>query len=78
MTDIFTDFVENIMEIIIDDFSVYETSFNHHLNNLNKILQRSEDTNLSMNWEKCLFMVEGGIVPSHRISGDHCLSFAAM
>jgi len=32
-------------------------------------LQRCEDTNLVLNWEKCYFMVQEGIVLGHRISG---------
>jgi hypothetical protein len=31
MTAIFVEFVEEIMEVFMDDFSVYGTSFNHHL-----------------------------------------------
>nr|GFA29732.1 DNA-directed DNA polymerase [Tanacetum cinerariifolium] len=33
-----------------------------------KMLQRCEDTNLSLNWEKSHFMVKEGIVPGHKIS----------
>nr|GEY46223.1 hypothetical protein [Tanacetum cinerariifolium] len=33
-----------------------------------KMLQRCEDTNLSLNWEKSHFMVKEGIVLSHKIS----------
>nr|GEZ03373.1 DNA-directed DNA polymerase [Tanacetum cinerariifolium] len=32
-----------------------------------KMLQRCEDTNLILNWEKCHFMVKEGIVLSHKI-----------
>jgi hypothetical protein len=46
MTAIFVDFIDDIMEIFMDDFSGYGTSFNHCLNNLNKILKQCEDTNL--------------------------------
>nr|GEY04598.1 reverse transcriptase domain-containing protein [Tanacetum cinerariifolium] len=35
---------------------------------LDKILQRCEDTNFVLNWEKCHFMVKNGIVPGHKIS----------
>ncbi|GKC51352.1 reverse transcriptase domain-containing protein [Tanacetum coccineum] len=35
---------------------------------LDKILQRCEDTNLVLNWEKCHFMVKKGIVLGHKIS----------
>ena len=69
MTAIFADFVEEIMEVFMDDFSVYGTSFNNCLFNLNKVLQRCEDTNLVLNWEKCHFMVQEGIVLGHKVSG---------
>ena len=52
----------------MDDFSVYGTSFDHCLHNLNKVLQRCEETNLVLNWEKCHFMVNEGIVLGHKIS----------
>jgi hypothetical protein len=38
MMAIFSDFIENIMEVFIDDFSVYSTSFDHCLKNLEKVL----------------------------------------
>ncbi|GJR13225.1 reverse transcriptase domain-containing protein [Tanacetum coccineum] len=34
----------------------------------NTMLQRCEDTNLVLNWEKCHFMVKEGIVLGHKIS----------
>jgi hypothetical protein len=52
----------------MDDFSVYGTSFDNHLHNLDKVLQRCEETNLVLNWEKCHFMVNQGIVLGHKIS----------
>jgi hypothetical protein len=69
MNAIFADFFEEIMEVFMDDFSVYGTSFNDCLRNLDKVLQRCEDTNLVLNWEKCHFMVNEGIVLGHKISG---------
>ena len=69
MTAIFADFIEDIMEVFMDDFSVYGTSFNNCLNNLDKVLQRCEDTNLVLSWEKCHFMVKEGIVLGHKVSG---------
>jgi len=68
MTAIFADFVREIMEVSMDDFSVYGTSFNKFLYNLNKALQRYEDTNLVFNLEKCHFMLREGIVLGHEIS----------
>ena len=52
----------------MDDFSVYGTSFDDCLNNLDRVLQRCEETNLILNWEKCHFMVNEGIVLGHKIS----------
>ena len=52
----------------MDNFSVYGTSFDQCLHNLNKVLQRCEETNLLLDWEKCHFMVNEGIVLGHKIS----------
>ena len=57
MMSIFSDFVEDIMEVFMDDFSVYGSTFDACLDNLSKFLQRCEETNLVLNWEKCHFMV---------------------
>jgi len=69
MNAIFADYIEKIVEVFMDDFSVYGTSFDNCLFNLNKVLQRCEDQHLVLNWEKCHFMVTEGIVLGHRISG---------
>ena len=53
----------------MDDFSVYGKSFDDCLSNLDRVLQRCEQTNLILNWEKCPFMVNEGIVLGHKISG---------
>src|SRR3954453_8721980 len=42
--------------------------FDNCLHNLDKVLQRCEETNLVLNWEKCHFMVNEGIVLGHKIS----------
>src|SRR6187399_2500412 len=68
MSAIFHGFCGDIMEVFMDEFSVYGTSFDHCLHNLNKVLQRCEETNLVLNWEKCHFMVNEGIVLGHKIS----------
>ncbi|XP_071928189.1 uncharacterized protein [Coffea arabica] len=68
MMAIFSDYIEKIMEIFMDDFSVYGSSFDHCFHNLELILQRCEETNLVLNWEKCHFMVKEGIVLGHKIS----------
>nr|GFA07873.1 reverse transcriptase domain-containing protein [Tanacetum cinerariifolium] len=54
--------------LFMDDFSVFGNSFENCLSRLDKMLQRCEDTNLSLNWEKSHFMVKEGIVLGHKIS----------
>nr|GEV51093.1 reverse transcriptase domain-containing protein [Tanacetum cinerariifolium] len=68
MLAIFHDMVEKTMEVCMDDFSVFGNSFENCLSRLDKMLQRCEDTNLSLNWEKSHFMVKEGIVLGHKIS----------
>nr|GEY51546.1 reverse transcriptase domain-containing protein [Tanacetum cinerariifolium] len=49
MLAIFHDMVEKTMEVFMDDFSVFGNSFENCLSCLDKMLQRCEDTNLSLN-----------------------------
>jgi len=51
MMAIFTDMIEDIMEVFIDDFSVYGPSFEDCLENLCKVLGRCEEKHLVLNWE---------------------------
>ncbi|XP_021723382.1 protein NYNRIN-like [Chenopodium quinoa] len=60
--------VEAEMEVFMDDFSVGGLSFEDCLSNLGKCLARCEKVNLVLNWEKCHFMVEEGIILGHKIS----------
>jgi hypothetical protein len=68
MSAIFHGCCEEIVEVFMDNFSIYGTSFYNYLHNLDKVLQRCEETNLVLNWEKCHFMVKEGIVLGHKIS----------
>ncbi|CAM8943524.1 unnamed protein product [Rhodiola kirilowii] len=65
---IFSEFIEEIMEVFMDDCSVYGSSFDDCLANLAKVLKRCIETNLVLNWEKCHFMVQEGIVLGHLVS----------
>ena len=65
---IFLDMMEQIIEVFMDDFSIFRTSFDDCLIKLALVLERCEKTNLILNWEKCHFMVKKGIVLGHRIS----------
>ena len=52
----------------MDDFSVYGFSFDTYLENLSKVLQRFEKTNLVLNWEKCHFILTKSMVLGHIVS----------
>ena len=67
MMSIFSDLVEEVIEIFMDDFSVYGSSFEDYLRNLETILQRCQDKNLALNWEKFHFMVIESIILGHKI-----------
>ena len=68
MLSMFSDMVERIMEVYMDDITVYGGNFEECLTNLEAILQRCIEKNLVLNWEKCHFMVNQGIVLGHIIS----------
>ena len=52
----------------MDDIIVYGRSFEECLINLETVLHRCIEKNLVLNWEKCHFMVNQGIVLGHIIS----------
>ena len=52
----------------MDDITVYEGSFEECLENLETVLHRCIEKILVLNWEKCHFMVNQGIVLGHVIS----------
>jgi hypothetical protein len=54
---IFSDMIEEIVEVFMDDFSVYGKTLDHCLENLDKVLQRFQEKDLVLNSEKCHFMV---------------------
>nr|GEZ51148.1 reverse transcriptase domain-containing protein [Tanacetum cinerariifolium] len=58
MMAIFHDMIEKTMEVFMDDFSVFENSFQSCLSHLERMLKRCEDTNICLNWEKSHFMVK--------------------
>jgi hypothetical protein len=65
---IFSDLIKMVIEVFIDDFSVYDKTFENCLANLDKVLKRCQEADLVLNWEKCHFMVREGIVLGHKIS----------
>ncbi|KAL4302470.1 hypothetical protein GQ457_10G014000 [Hibiscus cannabinus] len=67
MLAIFSDMVEDYLEVFMDDFSVSGDTFDMCLGNLAKVLKRCEESDLVLNWKKCHFMVTEGTVLGHKI-----------
>ena len=65
MMSMFSDLIKKIMEIFMDDFTVYGQGFEECLNNLEAVLKRCLEHSLIINWKKCHFLVEEGIVLGH-------------
>nr|GEU40390.1 retrovirus-related Pol polyprotein from transposon opus [Tanacetum cinerariifolium] len=68
MLAIFHDMIKESVEVFMDDFSVFGSSFHHYLNNLDKMLNCCKYAHLVLNWEKCHFMVKEGIVLGQKVS----------
>ncbi|KAL4271223.1 hypothetical protein GQ457_13G011960 [Hibiscus cannabinus] len=68
MLAIFSDMVEEFLEVFMDDFSVSGETFDSCLGNLAKVPKRCEEADLVLNWEKCHFMVNEGTVLGNKIS----------
>jgi hypothetical protein len=65
---IFSNLIEKVMEVFMDDFSVYGKTFEDCLANLDKVLRQCQEADIVLNWEMCHFMVREGIVLGHKIS----------
>ena len=59
--DYLTNFIKDIMEVFMDDFSIWGTSFHRCLHIMSKVLQRYKDTNLVMSLEKGSLWHETGL-----------------
>jgi len=65
---IFSDMLNDSLEIFMDDFTPYGVSFEDVLQNLEKVLKRCAQAHLSLGTEKCHMMMNEGIVLGHFIS----------
>ena len=70
MMSIFSDLVEDFIEIFMNDFFVFGSSFDTCLHNVDLVLNRYAKTNLVLNWEKRHFMVREDIMLGHKISHE--------
>ena len=64
---IFANLIHECVEVYMDDFTVYGRTFDDCLQNLEKVLKRCIETNLSLSNEKCFMMLTEGILLGHHI-----------
>ena len=70
MMAIFADLVEDVMEIFMDDLSIFCSSFDRCLHNLGMVPKRCEEKQVVLYWEKYHFVIKEGIVLGQRVSKD--------
>ncbi|RDX89426.1 Retrovirus-related Pol polyprotein from transposon 17.6, partial [Mucuna pruriens] len=68
MISIFSNLLQDCMEVFMDDLTVYVESFDACLENLSRVMTRCIDTNLELIFDKCHFMGTKGIVLGHLVS----------
>lgn len=68
MMSIFLDMVGHIVEVFMDDFLIFGTSFKECLDHLGLILQHCEEPNLALNWEKMSLYSSGDDYVGYLIS----------
>jgi hypothetical protein len=66
---LFSLITNDCVEVYMDDFMVYGYDFQQALDNLEKVLVRCKETNLSLSHEKSRMLLTKGIVRGHHISG---------
>ena len=67
---IFSDMLNDSLEIFMDDFTPYGVTFEDSLQNLEKVLKRCIQAHLSLSTEKCHMMMSEGVVLGHFISSQ--------
>eukprot|EP00253_Pinus_taeda_P022803 PITA_22803 len=65
---IFSDMINDSLEIFMDDFTPYGTTFEDALQNLEKVLKRCIEEHLALSTKKCHMMMNEGIVLGHLVS----------
>jgi hypothetical protein len=67
---VFADLIHDCVEVYMDDFTVYGNTFEEALSNLEKVLIRCQESNLSLSHEKCKMLLTEGIVLGHHLSAE--------
>ena len=68
MMTVFSDFLDDNLEVFIDNFSIFGNDFDSLLAHLAKILEVCARKGLVLSWEKSHFMVREGVVLGHIVS----------
>jgi len=68
MQALFSEFIDDFLQVFMDDVTVVGQSFDHCLANLDKVLERCIETGLCLSWKKSFFMLKKGVVLGHIIS----------
>ena len=68
MCHIFKEFLRQFLEVYIDDLCVHSKQRGDHLQQLKKIFEKCRLYRLSLNPEKCVFMVRQGKIMGHIVS----------
>ena len=69
MTVIFSDFLGDNLEVLMDDFSVFGNDFDNYLAHLTKIFEVCVRKRLVLSSKKSYFMIREGVVLGHIVSG---------
>ena len=64
---IFVDLMHDCVEVYMDDFTAYGNKFWGALDNLEKVLIRCQETNLTLSHEKCKILLTKGIVLGNHV-----------
>ncbi|CAM8969262.1 unnamed protein product [Rhodiola kirilowii] len=70
VTSIFSDKIGEFIEVFMDDFTIYGSTFDACLDNLSTVLARCVSMNLVLNYKKCHFMITHGVVLGHVVSQE--------
>jgi hypothetical protein len=67
---IFADLIHDCVEVYMDDFTVYGNTYQEALDNLEKVLIRCQEMNVSLSHEKCKILLTLGVVLGNHVSSE--------
>ena len=70
MQSTMSEFIFNILLVYLDDLLIYSNSFDQHLTNLRLVFQRLREIGVTLNPEKCQFVMPEVAFLGHKVSAD--------